>query len=1537
MWTEQAIALLIEKLQHGSKEAVDRNQWDRLDELSAALKLISARVPGANLDALVAQITRLAGEDLVRRAALESGLTEPVAWAAGPGATVEKPSPAADITSPVVGEEKPSKPAAESSGAARRSESASVPPSTGAEPPRQEVPSSPSMAPPPPEIQEKLGPLLHDLIQLSEEQPGDFDAVPDFLGKLQRALGKVDELCQGTSEVAQARARVALLREMVRIRGDLVEIGAAAARAKEYLLLKDATKARDDVNKQLEEFKKDVERYAQVYPQLTAKLQNQFQQLKTAVIETRDSIGSELRIWLTKNLSSRRETLEAQITDLEELHRKLVPDIPTDLVEDKTERTVTQIGDLKLKLLAECTNEAKRLYGEAKDQLERGELATAKERCETGLTFAQSPTILHDPDAEVWSSQLQDLLRNVEERISARDQIRQQARTLADEAMRIADPVQALKMLAQAEALFPGLPGLATNKTTLADSARTILHSAARKALEDAAGLARRRLYAEAIEVLAKAQERLDPLPKDIVIAFGELAVPTYQETHQVSVDSPAALRELLLQREQELRSESIAWLDFQKQLESFARRAPRVRDGMLDEEWLAKEEARFASVDLQRFSGEWRSALDELAKKAGAQASYQAAAQRLDKNPVDAGVTDLVQQALGQADHESQLFKDAKELQRRYEFNVHWNRFNELLASEGLVTNVNKWVADIESAAASVRATVGEREKPLLPQVDALVALAHALRRLKTESDNLEKSKGYAAAWDRLKLVNSSGKTDDPDEPLRTSKGLSWLRSDLGKRWRSHCLKSIDPGVLRSVDGGCRPEPGVTLAKLKEALGYLDELRGVPELTGDGDGTRAECIRYLWRSAELQELIGAPLEGIDDRLIEDLLQQDRVDWRALLDHLAALLAEPGRLPGKVRPSLERLRSLALGLSALYMPRAAAITFLEERRQQDSLRHDPAICALLTLRLLEAPEGEESALVLVKELRDAGWGAQALGDALAQLIDAYTCQRAGDMELAIATLEEGLSALRGLAPELARVLERALANTQATWRRILGEKLLTDALKDEADAEGMKAFEVLRALRRSEELLGDNRRAQAVIARVRAKAKSAFDELHREASRLAGSVPGRLQDGIQEARKLEGYLNEAVGPTAGTPGKGVSRTADSELQQLEGDLKQVHKRLDEWESAQRGLETARRALQRLLEEEHWAWNNDPRRTPLRELREIKVRLTELENKFGADVPPEFRNFQLFVRALEAAVGEVSGPFEIFRTGFEGDTYQNEQDFIDARQALAEVRQKAQEQQRLLRERARETQWVGSPIDLDRFFLIHDYIGRPQLRENTWFEGTDEDLSSPSAAATRLESRYRNWHDWGEWTAQSIQLLETLQDDLANAERSLRGGVRKARQMASEQIPLTLSSIQLKQAGMPAPPMTRLARQAAGNVGAFQPDPDAVAEVLRTWQEIRQASRHGVRKAWHEYLTAELKEVESQRRKLEDACQRKQDQLVSLIREMDAHVRQSRRATSYSQETYEDLLRRAEDLDPEDPQVVGHRQQFESRQRQVTRQ
>ncbi|MBC8492363.1 MAG: hypothetical protein H8D43_01155 [Chloroflexi bacterium] len=1475
-WTEEEITQLRDSLKQELDAAINQSEWKRLGTLSEALRLMDQRESNTDLDVLAKQVEALVGEDLILQA-LE----------APPG-----PQDGEEVISPVAQEPEPA-PAEEVS--------LPVPPTsenvTEALQEREALPEAELPSPLDPELQAALQPLLEQLRDLRDEEPQDLKDLPGYIGRLQRLTQDIMQVAPQSPEAIQATGEVALLHEMQRLADETRRGRRTMQTAQERLDLGQASKARKGADTLLR--RAGDERYAGSFFALASRMRDEAEELANQAETVRQDVAAKLRLYLTRRYLDVREKLESQLDDLDELVRLGVPTIPTDLTSEVVEDTVQVYGDLRVRLLTLCMTEAQRLYSEAQEYLGE-DLDTARERCETGLGFAQSGHIKDSKDAQDVTDKIQALLKE----ISKWEERREEARQWYDQATHAENAFVALNALARAESLFAWLHGLKEERERWLGLLQNQLQTSVQSAISKANALAQARQYPGALDVLNEVRVTFARLPPEVEPDLRELKQPLSEE-------------------EQKIKDEHMAWLVFEPRLNRLKQLSPRVVEGNLDEKWLQELEQQFDPEDLQRFGREWNDLKADLAVRAGDQARYNEALTRFQENPLDKSIITLLS---GISD--PSLHEDAQRLLRRQRAHAALDEAHQKLANRGLVEDpdIRAWLRTISRDARAARVNATEKEDTgIASEAQTVIDGIQRLSSLQEEISKLARRGEYVDAW---KLVEPEMASEGWD-PLVVN-GLRWLSLDLRRRWRNERMTFVSDRVLADVEPDCQPQSGVQLEDLRRAAAYVEELEEGGALTEDGDGLIAECVHRLWHEAEVAEILGTDPTNASEDTVASLVEKRNVDWHRLLEHLEVLAHHTRGYSSASRSALERLRIVALGHYALNQPRSIAIERLQTEREQHSrLREDPLVCGILALRELEAPEGREAVQQLVEELRDLGRSAQRVADALEMLLHAYELHDSGDLELAIAYMEVAAGTLRELVSDFGSGIDEAVQDTALRWRRALGEELLNKALQREPTTEGLETFAVLCDARRAEELLGADPRVVALIERLLGKVGQALSDLHEKVDELLKDSPTRLEKAIQDARQLEGYLKEVVSPDYRSVGARRRSAADAQLEVLAQDLEDLQVQLDMWEKAQRGVQAARKELRRLLEAE-WRWNTLPRQTPNRELRDIRDRLGEVRDAFGGDGPPEVEGMWQLVHSLEKAVQETSEPFEEFRIGFEGDRYRSDEKFKNAQDQLHKLQQLIETWQRRITEQAYAMTWGGPAINLNRFFLVHDHYGRPHLRDGHWVEGPPEDLRSPAQAADRLEERRRSWQRWQEWVEDTVKLLGTLQDNLIAAERNLRKGwLGHTITLCEETIPNILEALEANQSRMPGPPLCQLALLAARSTGDLQMDLDAETDLQRAWDQLGSTPRKEMPAAWHKYLDVEQSLARERLEVLQDTCNNLQAQLERLIQEINQHARVlGKKPTLASQRIYDNLLTEAETIDSEDPEVRGHRQRYD---------
>lgn len=1594
MWTDESIQRLRQRITEELKTASGRHDWDRVQALAAAGRLIDQRKPGMRLDALVAEVKSKIGAALVREV-LEGwsppegqGVAEPTSTPKADRSGEKQPSqrPPKEEALPDTGPQEPGKTSGDS-------------PSQPQAPSGQVTPEQvPSLSPAPalsPEQKTELERLLTDLRRLRDTEPGDLAQLPTYISQMRRLTQRIISVAGRSREAIEASGEIALLQEMHELIEAMTQLKRDLSGARNRLDLDQARRLKQEASILLN--RAQDRRFRDSFYDLASRLETEAIELAEQAEDARREIAGSLLRYLTRQQEDERERLESRLDDLAELSRTGATQVPVDFGEQAALKPIDEvIRDYTDQLLVICRGEGARLLREAKEYLKDDELTTAEERYETGLNFIQSRHVKSLPDVVALAGEYQDLKREIERK----QQLRDQAQKFYEQAVGAKEPVSALEALLRAEEAFPKLAGLREEKARWLQILWGELEKTVSDTLKSVDDQILERKYQDAIKALDTAEEKLD------LRALLRYRARVEDAFREAGFDV-AGLRRKITDRLAEVKAEHSAWLAFQPRLESLRRDGPRfTSDGKLDEKWFEGELQRFSPEDVRRFGRELEQLKFDFVSRARDDARYDQALALFQSDPANPRVGALLRE-IGRAD--AKLYENAQLLIRRHRAYVALNLArikvadrplpvdtfaDDAVADEAtrrklgarLAEDPEGWLEAIERLTQAAQAGAREPDDlPLIRESQNLVEAARRLRNLQRElSDLLRQDEAFdpQVAGRRVRDIWEEVEArlaEAEKEPLLGSGALS-IRAALRKKMRNDRLPFVKQRVQDSNGRECRKQTGANRTDLQRAAHYVEVLERRNALTEDGDAFLAACVRRLWHEAEVEAILGRNLADADDAAVVALSGRSDVDWEGLLTHLEELTYHTRGTGGASdRAKTEALRTIALGYAALNQPLAAAIERLKREREETlRLRYDPVVCGMLALRQLEDPAGRPEVQGLVSELREQGRPTRRLAEAIEMLLEGHVLSDSDEpdkMELAIATVTNGKDILKELAPGFADGFDQAIQDTIHRWQQALGKTLLDQAWQKMDVVAGLEVFPLLHNVRRGQELRPGDPRSAMMLQRLTKKAEQAFDELHGEVERLLNDPPTPLDKAIRRGKELISYLHEAVGPDLATaetirqpaPSKGSARrpAPSGHLATLAQDLENLESKVKEWERAKQSVDAVRRDLGTLLSAD-WRWNTDPKQTPNRELRSMRERL----NNF-TESSSEVKAMLELVRSLEKTVNDISQPFEDFRSRFEGEDYRSDRDFDDAKAKLRELQQKMEEAERNLGQLASRLNWTGPTINLRRFFWVRDTRGRPRPHEGHWVEGASEELRSLAATLERLEEWHRNWKDWQEWVRSAQQLIagghegddKNLFGSLADAKKykgddhgllgslsdvkkclnwdkdwnkeptpGKQGRLGKAIELYRETIPMKLQDLERHRQNVPAPPLHQLAIKDARQCGEL---PDELAnerEILTAWQRIREdAVRAEIPAAWSDYLRLIGEWAQKELTQLHDLVVKKNARLRELIRDMNQHVRLYRRPTGRSQEMYAVLLDEAEFIDAEDVEVKNHRRTYESNQ------
>lgn len=1554
MWTEKTFIRIEGIIRDACTAALNQGNWARLEQLSQAQKLLGTRKqPHVDLAVLMAKVQELAGEDLLAPVLTEQGLDE-----ASPQPQVE---------------------------------ASHQPPGPGGEDVSSWVPLGKLLSESHPtrvrtsEEERRLAELLIELRTWLQKEPADFDEISHYEGRLQRLRDAIEELEPTSQEASRAQEKLSILREIrgyyERLVSLQVEIQAASTK-------KDLFEAKrvEQTLKALPGFERDeageyregkIRTYARAFPVLTSKLFDKFGQVQKEIGSRLTEIDYEFRKFVTRFQVGTKEELEGALDDLLEYERLGIARVPHPARPEELIDRGIAIADTKKRLLDLCLAEARRLYKEAEEQWkhyndsagradcveEEGYLRIALERCNTGLNFAVSKHLDHKELREE-KEKLESLKAKVTREQKNRQEREAQARKWYDRALASRDVIEQLDAYLNAAETFPCLAGLTDILSTQRRRVAYFLSQQAHELVQEIDQLRIERAYDQIEAKIALFRQKISALADDLSLPIGQ--IPAYGEEPQPGrVETVKDLRAWLSNYGTYIRQEKIAWTRFQERIRHIEQLEPKTNAlGDLDENWLRDLERDFHPDDLRRFAKEWDQAKSTLARKAGALTAYRLAKEKFERDSLDPEIEGLLA-GLGKEDAN---YDDAQRMLRLHRAYVHLNRAKARLryptkeTPEGGVAGLTKapdqWRQEVTAALQEITPALSDLSADLQREVEIVKTVADTLYRLQRQLHDLIGSQQFKKAFHKLEDY------EERDADALLLEGLRWLRMDLRRQWRAARLDYIRTFALQDIATGCQPASSTSAEALKRSLDYLQELEQ-HGFTEDGDGPLRNCLLRLWHQQAIRDLLGKDLAALSDAEWPTLLARRREGWKDLFDHLQGLLRLGEGLDAREREIAEKVRALALGRYALDASRRNALEFLQEARSKhEELSEDPLVCSLLVLRYMDSPEGLEQARKVVEGLRGGNRLSQRLAEALGLVVDAHGYQRDGDLEIAVDTFNVGIERLKELMPDFVAVLDEAAHETKAQWNKALGEKLLSEALDMERQLSREKAqrsgytpvFRALHTARRAQTLLpGRDNRVEGLVSRLLERADKVYDQLHEDVTKWLETPPQRLEKAIQQGRELEGYIKEVLGPEyrPGDPRSLTGRRStsagdgDQRFQAQVQDLEAVQAQLAVWETAQREVERVHKRLREVLEG-NWRWNTDPRATPKRELYEVRRGLREkVEPAFVTELPPEVEALRRFIEAFDEAVEEIAPLFEQFRESFEGDTYKSERDLTTAKAQLQGLGQMMAARERTLRELASQAELQGVRVVLDPFFLVRDLYGRPRSWGESWVESASEDIKSLDQARERLEDRLRSWQEWQNWTQKTLECQARLQNSLAKARKAAQPQGRKlglaCRMLGdadlppgNEHIPALIADLERQLRTIPEPPMCQLAYRAArhpDNESVYEPDREANEDLWRAWERVRQAtSRLGVRDAWKEYLALQIRQAKKQVEDLRGLCDRRAEELKRLINEMNDHVRHHRKPSSKSEETYAELLEKAEAIDEEDTEVKGHRTRFEGRQR-----
>jgi hypothetical protein len=806
-------------------------------------------------------------------------------------------------------------------------------------------------------------------------------------------------------------------------------------------------------------------------------------------------------------------------------------------------------------------------------------------------------------------------------------------------------------------------------------------------------------------------------------------------------------------------------------------------------------------------------------------------------------------------------------------------------------------------------------------------------------------------------------------------SKDLRWLQGDLRQKMHDARIPFIRAQETK---------PG-TLSELRQADKHIQELEDHAALLEDGDWLTVNRVRRIWHKAEVEDILGANLNAVEDVIAS--LQKPPDEWRELLEHLDELTKHGLGEAGEIQRAAEQLRMVALGYLALNEPAQEAIARLAAvQASAPYLKDNPIIGIVRVLRYHEQygqqlaeqdgqkQDGQQLAEQVVNELQKGGRAAQDLARALRYWIKAYRLYHTGDLELAEETLNVGLAHLQELVPEFRTALQQATTRINRLWKDDVGEGLYEEVLTKVGTARGLEVFELAENLRRARELLdakvlslmttpiegraSGDKRIETLSGRLEEKLEAGRKTLCTEIKSLLQETPDDLAEAIQQGEKLQRYLGylAQISETGDKKATGKRRSTSKSSINTDDDLKALQGALQEklaiWRQAYQEVTAVRDKLQRLLKG-NWRWNTDSSKTPQKELKEVKELLDESREL------PEEKGLRYLANELETAARGIGQTLEEFQSHFHSSDYDSEEDFQAARQSLVDLSQKFDEYQKRIADNLHLLHDDLSLVKLENFFRVRDIYGQPKLDVNgAWIAGTVDEVKSIADAGKILESRYQNWLDWQKWNEETLQILQELRGQLENALRYLKpesGGLTKAEALCTDTIPSAVERLGVQLRTVPGPPLCIGALGAARWTGDDLADADPAGTLQALRDHFVSAGFLDVPVIWQNHLR---QEIETAKQKLGSAhpgqpaeetllgmCVSRRRQLEELCQKMSSHVNRWKPPSSTTQEWFAGLLFKrhhpneaegAEDIAADDPDVVRYKKEYEAREVQINR-
>jgi hypothetical protein len=832
-------------------------------------------------------------------------------------------------------------------------------------------------------------------------------------------------------------------------------------------------------------------------------------------------------------------------------------------------------------------------------------------------------------------------------------------------------------------------------------------------------------------------------------------------------------------------------------------------------------------------------------------------------------GSDDTGKKAIGPA---SKLYHQAEELLAlHYAYVAYEKAHNAFKNFEDLLAYPGQWVQAVEKELRNCQINAQnapeEKVKALLQNSAQLQAVFHDVRSAQVATADFLRSRKYLDAVQALET-----RLKGLDAASDTAVGLNSLLNHVRRLWRADRMAFIQARILKE-------EPA--LPALASAAMDVDELDRHHALDQDGDDHIAMQVRSRWHFREIKDVSGFALGECDEASITDLGKRPGVDWGHLLKHLDGLLDSRSGTDGVIQLQAYRVRLIALGNYGLSVERKESIERLTREIERLAAGSEAAgVYVALALRHLEQPDGYKKAHELVEQLRNVNQKTQQVAAGLEQLIEAYQLRQQQRLPDAVASLQSGVALLTSLLPEMQRALSREIDQTTSQWYLDLGNTTLqklgpkADLIHRRNSCSLEEYFDILSGLNQVNSYLAGEPRIAQVAHILSQHSSSVGERFYQKISDLLENEAEDLTAKVNNAREYARFYEIAF--TQNSPVQlDIGRDLWQGLSQMQDEFF-AQKKI--WDEAQANIVDLRSKLYSLFGVENglWAWNTDPKEAPNKNLRMIREKMMETNQKLGGYQPREVRELEAFISEFQQTITAVTRDFGDLLTLVGEEKYEAALEKLEDVETVTESRETTLNRlaQPALRDKA-------VAIHLNPFFrLPNPYRLTVRNESGDWLEtGNPEDVRGLDKISLHLENLLASRGFWEEWVQRAVTNVLQLRKARKDARDYLtrRHRLGEAVNLCHEVIDAPLdpeprdnerrNAILLRLSDLKdqsdqllrnaEPPRCLAALRFAKPPEEIAPPQNTAASTARLWKDLGSASRVKVISAWRKYLCQEI--------------------------------------------------------------------------------